>query len=171
MDRLKNFIENNRPEFDEVELPEGHLERFKEKLERKRTPFIRRKLVWLVAAVACLGLLFTVAIQYQPEKENNVCELNGEINEVRMYYNMQLAATISDMEELYKQKQAPGALELMQQTHEVIASNRDFEEKILPTLPCSEAALFAMNQHYDASIAGMHILLQQMQNVVNDTKN
>lgn len=169
MDRLKNFIEDNRMEFDEVELPEGHLERFEEKMNKKHSPFIRRKLLWLVAGVACLGLLFSVVTWNQSQKENEVCELNGEINEVRMYYNMQMAATISEMEELYKQKQPPGALELLKQTHEVIASTRDFEEKILPTLPCSESALFAMNQHYDASIAGMNILLQQMQHVINDT--
>lgn len=162
MDKLKNFIENNKQEFEDIELPVGHMERFKDKLEAQKKKTVRRRLVWGVVAAACLGILFTIQTQYSKDHMDNLCELSTEISEVRMYYNMQMSATIAQMEELYKENQTPGRLELLQQTQEVIAVNNDFENRILPTLPCSEEALFAMNQHYDASLSGMNILLQQM---------
>lgn len=163
MDKLKDFIDNNKQAFDDIELPAGHDERFSNKLNGRRKLTVRRRLAWVIATAACLGILFTIQTQYTKEKMNNLCEMSTEIQEVRMYYNMQLSATIAQMEELYQENQTPGRLELLKQTQEVIAVNQDFENRILPTLPCSDEALFAMNQHYDASLSGMNILLRQMQ--------
>ena len=36
MDRLKDYIEQHREAFDDVPLPEGHLERFAARLEQER---------------------------------------------------------------------------------------------------------------------------------------
>lgn len=36
MDRLKDYIEQHREAFDEVPLPEGHLERFAARLEKRK---------------------------------------------------------------------------------------------------------------------------------------
>lgn len=167
MDELKNFIDRNRADFDEVELPVGHTVRFCAKLEVQKRSAKRRRVIGVVAIAACLGILFAVQIQYNKEQTANTCELSMEINEVRLYYNMQLAETIARMEALYKEHQTPGSLELLRQTQEVIAVNREFENKVLPDLPCSEEALFAMNQHYDASLSGARILLRQMERVVD----
>ena len=35
MDRLKDYIQQNREAFDEIPLPEGHLERFAARLEKE----------------------------------------------------------------------------------------------------------------------------------------
>ena len=35
MDRLKDYIQQNREAFDEIPLPEGHLERFAARLENE----------------------------------------------------------------------------------------------------------------------------------------
>lgn len=167
MDELKNFIDRNKADFDEVELPAGHEGRFRTKLEAQKKQAKRRRLAWIFAAAACLGVLFAVQVEYNKEQTNHLCELSVEINEVRLYYNMQLAETIAQMETLYKMHQTPGSLELLRQTQEVIAVNREFENKVLPSLPCSEEALFAMNQHYDASLAGTRILLRQMERIID----
>lgn len=170
MDKLKNFVEDNRPEFEAMELPDGHMDRFKAKLDRQRRPLTRHKLFLAVSVAACLGLLFALYTQHDKQQAEEVCELSVEIGEVRMYYNMQMNATITKMEELYKQKQTEGTMELMKQTQNVIAANRDFEDKVLPSLPCSETALFAMSQHYDGSISGMNILLRKMEDVVRNER-
>ncbi|MDD4514176.1 hypothetical protein [Massilibacteroides sp.] len=167
MDRLKNFIDNNRPEFDDIELPVGHAERFNKKLEGRKKLIMRRRVIGLIAAAACLGLLFFVQTRYAEKNMDNTCTMSAEISEVRHYYTMQISETIAQMEEIYKHHQSPGALELLKQTQEVIALNNDFENRILPSLPCSEEALFAMNRHYDASVSGMRILLRQMQKEKN----
>ncbi len=166
MDKLKGYIDKNKQEFDDIELPVGHAERFQENLKRRRKQTVRRRLAWGVAVAACLGILFAVQTLYNKESTEKLCELSTEIMEVRTYYNMQISATIAQMEELYKEHQTPGRLELLRQTQAVIAENQNFENKILPVFPCSEEALFAMNQHYDASLSGMNILLRQMQKAV-----
>lgn len=168
MDKLKDFIDNNRQAFDDISLPAGHTDRFKEKLNKRQKTLNRRKIIWSVAAASVIGLLFTFYTQFRKEHIDEVCELSTEIREVKMYYNMQITATVTKMEELYKQNQSPGNLDLLKQTQDVIASNLDFENRILPSLPCNEAALFAMNQHYDASLEGMNILFDQMQRTTNE---
>jgi hypothetical protein len=57
-----------------------------------------------------------------------------------MYYTMQIATVVSEMEELYRQKQSPAALELLKESQVVLASTRDLKNRILPSLPCSEEA-------------------------------
>ena len=37
MDRLKDYIQQNREALDEIPLPEGHLERFATRLEKEET--------------------------------------------------------------------------------------------------------------------------------------
>lgn len=162
MDKLKDFIDKNRQEFDDIALPEGHTERFKKKLGRRSQTLGKRWLAGLVAAASLTGLLFVFHPQIQKKQVEEVCELSIEIRELRLYYNMQLAATVGKMEELYKQSQSPGNLELLKQTQDVLAANLDFEKRILPSLPCREEALFVINQHYDASLEGMNILLDRM---------
>ncbi|MDD2437614.1 MAG: hypothetical protein PHG27_05870 [Massilibacteroides sp.] len=170
MDKLKDFIENNKQAFDEVELPVGHAERFREKLNTQRRTRVKRNVYLWIAVAACLGVLLTIRIQFQKNNAADSCELTQEIQDVRMYYNMQITAVVSEMEELYKQKQSSAGLGLLKESQVVLASTRDFENRIFPSLPCSEEALFAMSQHYDASITGMNILLKQMQNVTNEEK-
>lgn len=171
MDKLKDFIADNRQAFEDLSLPEGHEERFREKLSRRKTRSIRRRAIWLAVAASIVGFLFVFHTQWGKETGSDVCELSMEINEVRMYYNMQLMATVTKMEMLYKQDQSPGNLELLKQTQDVITSNLDFENRILPSLPCREETLFAMNQHYDASLAGMNILLDRMREQTETNRN
>jgi len=132
MDRLKDFIDSNKEEFENLVLPEGHSDRFKKKFDRQRKLPVQRRLAWFMAAACMLGLLLTMHIQYEKNKQGDVCELSAESRAVRMYYNMQITATVAQMEKLYKENQSPGTLDLLKQTQEVMASNNDFENKVLP---------------------------------------
>jgi hypothetical protein len=168
MDKLKKFIEKNKQAFDDLELPVGHAERFREKLKDQHRIQKRKNVYLWIAVAACLGLLLTIRLQLQKDSDVDSCAISHEIHDARMYYTMQIATVVSEMEELYRQKQSPAALELLKESQVVLASTRDFENRILPSLPCSEEALFALNQHYGPSITGMNILLKEMQNVTND---
>lgn len=182
MDKLKNFIEANREAFDDELLPEGHFERFEKKLEaRKRNH--RTKIYSLFAFVAAAGIALLLllrmpggttiptpqqGISLQPQK----CAMKEEIEELRLYYNMQMNDVISQMDELYKQEQIPGANELMAETKRVLTDNYMFEETVLPTLPCSNDGLSAMNQHYTSSLESLNIMLLQMEKMdKTDKKN
>lgn len=168
MDKLKNFIDTHKEAFEDELLPAGHFEHF----EKKLPPPVRKPIKWinLFAVAAAAAVTLFVFIQIQSEiKDASVqqtkmytCETQKEIDELKFYYNMQMEEVSAQIRTLYKSEQTPGGLGLLVETKKVIKNSKDFEEKILPTLPCSDAALFAMNQHYTNSLGSLQIMLNQM---------
>ena len=96
------------------------------------------------------------------------CSQQKEFGELQMYYKMQINDIMAQMESLYKKEKTPGAAGLLQESKRILKDNYMFEETILPTLPCSNDGLFAMNQHYSASVESLNIMLKQMEIVTND---
>lgn len=174
MDRLKQFIEDNRKEFENESLPTGHEMRFSRKLESKKklNPFINIG-IW-IAAAAAVFLLFLLP---HPEKESSqllnaqksqVCETAKEIQELRIYYQMQINDIIAQMENLYKQNKTPGTDGLLKETQTVLAANKRFDQTELPELPCSNEGVYAITQHYNNSLESLSIMLKQMKNITSE---
>ena len=59
MDKLKNFIDTNREAFEDDLLPEGHFERFEQKLAVPRKSRAMLYSLCAFAAAACIALLFS----------------------------------------------------------------------------------------------------------------
>ncbi|MDL2281631.1 hypothetical protein LJC44_00755 [Parabacteroides sp. OttesenSCG-928-G06] len=164
MDKLKQFIDNNREAFDNVELPEGHLERFEKKLSTRG----KRRTLWYslygAAAAACIALMiiFRPATDHFTEEDEaaNACE----IEELQLYYSMQINDVLAKIEAVYEKDASPKSTQLMQATKQVLDDSGHFEEEILPTIPCSEEGIYAINQHYRNSLTGLQIMLDQMEN-------
>ncbi len=170
MDKLKHFIEANREAFENETPPEGHLERFERKLAVRRQ---RRTVLYgfsaiAVAATIALLLLFRATDGTDIPEPSFACETQEEMEELRLYYNMRIHDLLVQMKALYKDKQAPGAKGLMRESERVLADCHQFERTVLPTLPCSNDALFAMTQHYDNSLESLAFMLRQMEQI---TKN
>ncbi|MDR1645089.1 MAG: hypothetical protein LBS05_04610 [Tannerellaceae bacterium] len=170
MDKLKDFISNNRMAFDEgISLPEGHFERFEEKLRRRR---LRSFVLAAVAVAAAAGLLFFLPIggdrsDALPGNVIFTCEAEEEIEELRFYYNMQIYDVEAQIIDLYAGGGMPGSIELMKETEQVIRTTCDFETDILPSLPCSEAGVFVLNQHYSNSLNSLNLMLNQMKRIAS----
>lgn len=173
MDKLKDFIDNNRNAFNDEYLPDGHFERFEQKLPAPRRKWVRLYSLFAFAAAACATLLILLNIpggtpsplKKQTASRPHKCEMKQEIEELRLYYNMQMNDVIAQMEELYKQQQKPGAEQLLEETRKILSDTYQFEEIVLPTLPCSNAGVFAMNQHYSTSLESLNYMLQQMEDM------
>ena len=98
MDKLKNFIDANRDAFKEDEmLPEGHFERFEQKLPkpRKYRAALYSLSAFAIAASIALLLLFRLpegtGLPEPAQKTTaQTCETQEEIEELRLYYNMQM---------------------------------------------------------------------------------
>ena len=111
MDKLKNFIDANRDAFEEDEiLPEGHFERFEQKLPkpRKNRAALYSLSVFAIAASIALLLLFRLpggtGLPEPAQKTTaQTCETQEEIEELRLYYNMQMNDVLAQMKKLYKQ--------------------------------------------------------------------
>lgn len=178
MDKLKNFIDTNREAFEDDLLPEGHFDRFEKKLAPARNNRFKLYSLCAFAAAASIALLFlfrmpggTPAPIHQKAAIQKTCKAQEEINELRVYYNMQMDDILAQMETLYKKEQAPGAAGLLQESRKILKDNYMFEKIILPTLPCSNDALFAMNQHYSTSIETLNFMLEQMERVTTENEN
>lgn len=180
MDKLKNFIDTNREAFEDDLLPEGHFERFEQKLAVPRKSRATLYSLCAFAAAACIALLFLfklpggTPLPTQPRlvvTGQHACEVKEEIEELRLYYNMQMSDIISQMQAMYKLQQTPGAEELLKETKRVLTDNYMFEETVLPTLPCSNAGLYAMNLHYSTSLENLNIMLKQMENMEDFNRN
>ncbi|MDR2811428.1 MAG: hypothetical protein LBB84_12905 [Tannerellaceae bacterium] len=176
MDKLKNFVETNREDFEDDFLPEGHIARFEKKLEKKK--YRRTRAVTALTMTAAAVALFLFLLKTQGDTRNIlpgqplpfVCESEGEIEELRMYYNMRMYDVETQVEDLYAQGENSGSLELMEEVERVMQTTYNFETDILPTLPCSETALFVLNQHYGNSLESLNFMLRQMQQIVNTYK-
>ncbi|WP_165154562.1 hypothetical protein [Parabacteroides sp. ZJ-118] len=175
MDKLKNFIDANRDAFEEDEmLPEGHLERFEQKLPKPRkNRAALYSCAFAIAASIALLLLFRLpggTDMPEPVQKTTAqaCETQEEIEGLRLYYDMQMNEVLAQMKKLYKQDRTPGAEELLQESKRILTDNYMFEETILPTLPCSDDGLFAMTQHYSNSLGGLRLILKQMRQVTDN---
>ncbi|SEF89648.1 hypothetical protein [Parabacteroides chinchillae] len=174
MDKLKDFIDANKEAFNDDMLPQGHFERFERKLITSSGRRFKRKQLYMIGAfiaAACFALLFILRIPGGSTIPNPVKQQTAqhcqkqEIEELRIYYNMQMNDVMARMEEIYKEDKTPGTSELLQATKQVLRDNYMFEQTILPTLPCSNNGLYAMTQHYNSSLEGLSIMLKQMEQV------
>lgn len=209
MDKLKEYITRHRAEFESDRLPEGHLDRFRTKLESGRLPWepVREKTMsapddrperaeltagrkilpsrrrpwglWLsfaaaaaVAVVCLLRLPGGTSLPSAPpaQAETQTCQAREEFEELRIYYTMQINDMMAQIRELYKEEKTPGGAELLKETKKVLHDNYMFEETVLPTLPCSNKGLYAMNQHYSNSLESLSIMLREMERMNTETK-
>lgn len=163
MDKLKQFIDEHRQEFNDIELPEGHLERFEKKLPRQA----KRRTLWYtvygVAAAACIALfiLFKPSTDLFMEGDDptaNVCE----IEELQLYYTMQINEVLARIEAADEETTSHKSAQLVQASRKVVNDSDRFEEEILPTLPCSEEGIYVINQHYRNSLRSLQIMLDQI---------
>ncbi len=175
MDKLKSYINTHRDAFEDDLLPEGHFERFEQKLPAgRRRPISFYTLVAMAAAASIALLLLwqlpittVVPTEETPVQAETDSELQ-EMDELQFYYQMQVNDIMARMEKLYKQEQTTGTTGLMEASKQILADNLQFEEHILPTLSPSDDALFAITQHYSVSVNSLNLVLQQMEQVINE---
>lgn len=173
MDKLKNFINTRRDEFDKGDLPEGHFERFEHRLPTARRKHLFLHSIAAAAVAASLALLIFFQFFNEPETDPQVyvCETRDEIEDLKMYYNMQINDVITRMEDLYEKDQTSGGEKLLDETKKVLTDNYMFEETVLPKLPCSSDALFAITLHYNSSLESLSFMLKQMEHITEKNDN
>ena len=170
MDKLKQYIDENREAFDELPMPDGHQARFEKKLMQSRKHTLREFSFYGALLAACVALFFLLrfSLTIVPEDEATQshlyagCGMSQEIHDLQLYYTMQMNELVLQLQ-AYDKKNIPGTRELLDEMNQVLYDNSEFEDTILPVLPCSDAAIFAMSRHYGASLESLQIMLNQLQ--------
>ena len=170
MDHLKQFITENREAFDEESLPDGHEMRFVQKINTNRSSKKRRLGMYtlLIAASVLLLMLIRFSFTVIPEEgspavsSSQVCAMRHEIDGLQLYYTMQVNDVVLQMAAFAK-CDLPGARDLLNEMDLVLYDNAQFEKQVLPALPCSNTAIYAMSQHYNASLEALQLMLAQLE--------
>lgn len=167
MDQLKRFIERNRAAFDAGELPPGHLERFSSKLGRQPRPALRRHLLryGIVGACAAAALLLCLTGRNIYDFASTpVCPATSELREIQIYYHMQLNEILEQIEAL------PGTgdkliekRQILQEAARILSRQRDFENKVIPELPCTDNAVFVLDQYYSTTVRSFRFMLSRLE--------
>ena len=173
MEKLRQFIENHRDEFDDEPLLDGHWERFEQKLAAVE-PQQPTKRVWLwavaglaaAAAVALLLWLQPMRIVTDPSDgmvQEDWLAMQQEFLETQGYYQMRIIDLTEQMDKLCKEKRSPEAEQLLQAAWQVRSEVKEFEQEVVPTLSYDEMGLYALTQTYYMGIGSLTFLLNQME--------
>ena len=173
MDKLKKYIDENMEDFNDFELPEGHLERFDAKL--KKTSSKRISLYWISGAVAAVAMMILIisGLKEQPDDQSSVVaeteskcsEIQEEINQLTFYYNMKVCDLLSKIEDVCVKSNSNEAKEILESSKTVHNDVMDFENNIVPDLPCSDLSFEIITRQYDANIASLQLILDQAQRI------
>lgn len=178
MDKLKDFIETNRADFDEAyPLPQGHEARFLRRLEEDFPASTPRKVhltsslyllyaVTMAASVALL-LLLRLSTAHTPEAIDpylaEVQQIQTEMEELQFYYHMQMRTVREQMKELTERQPSPGVMAIWRESEQILADNHSFEQNELPQLPTESETLCALTQHYGSSLETLQFMLSKME--------
>ena len=173
MEKLRQFIENHRDEFDDEPLLEGHWERFEQKLAAVE-PQQPTKRVWLwavaglaaAAAVALLLWLQPMRIVTDPSDgmvQEDWLAMQQELLETQGYYQMRIIDLTEQMDKLCKEKRSTEAEQLLQAAWQVRSEVKEFEQEVVPTLSYDEMGLYALTQTYSLGIGSLTFLLDRME--------
>lgn len=107
MKDIKKIIEENSALWDNQELPEGHEERFLNRLEKMNRPTLRMNMNMMFRVAAAVFLLISVVWltlePFKSVKANNMVHtisLSPEMQQVVSYYNIQSSSDSAAIQEL-----------------------------------------------------------------------
>jgi hypothetical protein len=123
-DTLKNFIEKNRPAFDDKEPSDKVWERIN--IELKKTSLWNSLVVWRIAAGLLLGLSAYLFITKEATglKKKEVARLQIEFNDLESFYISQIAekvALISGLDESGEHQQFTQDFQKLEAMYQVLA--------------------------------------------------
>ncbi len=180
MDKLKSFISENKTLFDVEELPEGHLSRFMTKLDEMEKGAASATVVnetlrsaskprfwrWMAVPIAALlaGVLFYIMYDNQLNKNTetlNVCAMHTEMDELQIYYRMQMDELLMRMEDDKRNESNLALAGLLEAGKKIRLTCEQFDAEVAPALPCTEDGIQVVNQQYSNSLNSMQRIYRQ----------
>jgi hypothetical protein len=168
MNDLEKHIRKNRDRFDAYEPSDGHMERFRAKINPARITFYSRIPYGLKVAVILLLVAITSVLVYEQAQRYYISRtkpleqiLPGEFLEAQVYYTSQIKQKHSEINRLNLSE--PDTKNLMMK--ELEEMDRLFYSlmKDLKTNPSDERILSAMIEHYQVKLEIMSQIIRQLE--------
>jgi len=156
--KIEDFIRENRQEFEQGDLPAGHMLRFEQKLPGKQ-----RKLSgyhWYSGVAACLVLAIGLELLWKLEAPRECELLCQEIHKVKMYYSMKVSDEAGRIRSLAAS--SPEKEVYLREVDGILSENESFEKEI-PAFPESEITINILAQHYQSSLNSLEYMAGQLE--------
>lgn len=168
MDKLKQFVNDNREAFDTDQLLPDHKIRFERMLPHTRNN-ARLYSIYALVVAASVAVLTVLALPFmelkRPANENISCQTAKDIENLNTYYNIQMNEVLEQIKAFNPGSMTLEKQQIVQEATRVITASKQFEDVVMPQLPCLDETLFAMNQYYSTSIQSLNFMLLQMKNI------
>jgi hypothetical protein len=170
-DYIERIITDNLDGLNNVEPPDGHFERFRERLkDESRGKSFRWNMVWKVAAVVVFVFLAAnqTRLWLTPEEKQplTLSAVSPEYAEVEFYYassirtGLNTLSSLSDDGVISKEEN-----QLMQQEFEAFETRYQMLQKDLQAHPGDERVINAMIEYYQDKLEIITMILNKLQEV------
>lgn len=174
MKNLDNIIRNNKDRFNEMEPPEGHMERFQQRLEKynKKSPTLHVSFsagIILKAAVVSILVVLSSLWVYEhinePDQPQQIVlkEASPEFREAQIYYSSMVQKKYSQIKDFnFKNSEQKEMLLQELNTMDSIYVNIKKDIKEHPNDP---RVLNALIRHYQMKLDVMNRILEQLNQI------
>jgi hypothetical protein len=177
MKNIEELIRSNRDFFEEAEPREGHLDRFRMKLEKKyQTGKAIRSIVPYLLKAAVVTLLVTLSSLWtwdhfirSDRNRMTLGQVSPQYREVENYYIHQVNLAESELTESTIAKD-PRQLEMLKNEMKSMDSVYVQLQKELKANPNDERIINAMIQHYQTKVEVMSYIVNQLKAVRNENQ-
>jgi hypothetical protein len=175
MDTLEDFIKENKEMFMNIEPPEGHFERFGEKLNQLRRRN-RMRVIYRVSSIAAIGLLLIASSIFVYDRYfdrkivmMDLGDVSPEMQKVEYYYTSQIDNLAVGLDSLSVGSQEEIQKMMKDELSEMDSIHRELQKK-LGGNPGDERVVNAMITYYRTKMEMMKSFLQTL-NQIKQTQN
>lgn len=165
MDKLKEYIKNNRSQFDDAEPTNGHMERFANRLgSQKKQP--KRTVRILITTVTGIAAAILIGLMIWPISQpgDSTCQLPQELAEVSSYYSMQREQEIDKIQQLVAHTDEDTKNEVLADIMNMREESDSFLHQICSSQMGESDSIPIVVKHYQSQIEA----LQSMVNLLED---
>jgi hypothetical protein len=178
MKTLEDFIKENKEMFMNSEPPEGHFERFNERLKQQQR---RNKIRFMtrISSIAAIGLLVIASSIFvydryfdQEPLTLNLGDINPQMQKVEYYYTTQINELSVGMDSLSAGTQENLKKMMADELAEMDSIHRDLQKK-LGSNPGDDRIVNAMITYYQTKVGMMKSFLNTLTQIkqTNNSKN
>ncbi|MCX6226915.1 MAG: hypothetical protein NTV01_19565 [Bacteroidia bacterium] len=178
MKTLEDFIKENKDMFMNNEPPEGHFERFGERLKQMQRRN-KMRLITRISSIAAIGLLLITSSIFIYDRYFdrepallNLGDLNPQMQKVEYYYTSQIDDLSVGLDSLSTDAQDNIKKMISDELAEMDSVHRELQQK-LGTNPGDDRVVNAMITYYQTKLGMMKSFLQTLTQIkqTNNSKN
>lgn len=167
-DNIEKLIIENREYFRQAKMPQGHINRFENRLKKGKKPLIIQLSPWIAAAaVLVVALLIPMLRQTNMEENRGVLtQVSDQYNEVEYYFTSSISDATGQLDALIAEGYGTrnDSLMIQEELKELEERHKQLQED-LKVAPDDERVVNAMIEVYRKKLELINAILNELQQV------